>query len=342
MDCVTALLPRVVVTGHRFATLAPEREVLSGVAELHEAKPMTQEELVAATRDADAVLNQTCQFDATVIAALRRCRVIQTYGVGVDSVDVTAATTRGIFVCHVPDYCVEEVATHTFALLLAFERRVPQLMQSLREGVWLGPTAFPMRRLAGRTLGLLGFGRIARRVAQMAVGFGLTVLAHDPEISSDDTRAAGAEWLPLADLLTRSDYLSVHVPLLPVTRGLLRADTLAMLRPSAVVINTSRGAVIDQAALIDALQAGRLRGAALDVFEEEPTESMSPLVRLPSVVLTPHLAWYSEEAQDEVKRRAAEEVRRVLTGKAPRHPVNRPSEGAVSSRPDDPRGGSPC
>jgi D-3-phosphoglycerate dehydrogenase len=332
----------VVVTGHRFATLEPEREVLRGVAELHEVHPGTPEELVLATRDADAILNQTCRLDATVIAALRRCRVIQTYGVGVDSVDVAAATTRGIFVCHVPDYCVDEVATHTLALLLAFERRVPQLMERLREGVWLGPTAFPMHRLAGRTLGLLGFGRIARRVALMSAGFGLTVLTHDPEVTFDDTRAAGAEWLPLPRLLTRSDYLSVHVPLLPATRGLLGADALALLRPEAVVINTSRGAVIDQAALIDALQKGRLRGAALDVFEEEPLDAASPLVRLSSVVLTPHLAWYSEEAQDEVKRRAAEEVRRVLTGNPPRHPVNRPAEGTVSPRPDNPRGGVPC
>jgi D-3-phosphoglycerate dehydrogenase len=336
-----ASLSRVAVTGHRFATLAPEREVLRGIADLYEVHPGTQGDLIDAIRDADAVLNQTCQLDATVIAALGRCRVIQTYGVGVDSVDVAAATARGIVVCHVPDYCVEEVATHTLALVLAFERRVPQLMQGLRDGVWLGPTAFPMHRLAGRTLGLLGFGRIARRVAQMAVGFGLVVLTHDPEVTPDAARRADAEWLPLARLLTRSDYLSVHVPLLPATRGFLGVDALARLRPDAVVINTSRGAVIHQAALIEALEMGRLRGAALDVFEEEPLEPTSTLLRLRNVVLTPHLAWYSEEAQEEVKRRAAEEVRRVLTGEPPRHPVNRPSEDAIRRR-DDARGGPPC
>jgi len=313
---------RAVVVGHRFENLDFEREILAPVAQVFEVHPQNDDELIGAIADADAILKQNCELGPTIIAALARCRVIVTYGVGVDTIDVDAATARGILVCNVPDYCIEEVATHTLALLLTFERKIPQMMARLRGGHWEGPEAYTIHRLTGRTLGLLGFGRIGQRVGALGAAFGLRVLAHDPYLTSEQVRRAGAEWIPLDDLWTRSDYLSVHCPLTRETKEMIGATELARMREDAVLINTSRGRVVHEEALIEALKAGRLRGAALDVFQDEPIAPTHPLLALDNVIVTPHLAWYSDRAQSDVRLRAAEEVRRVLLGSPPKHPVN--------------------
>lgn len=323
-------LSQVVVTGARFGSLAPERQILEGVAEVREASPRGRQELLAATQDADAILNQTCSLDAEVIAALARCRVIVQYGVGADSIDIEAATRRSIQVCHVPDYCTEEVTAHTWALLLGFERKIPQMLNRLRAGHWDIVPTHQIHRLAGRTLGLLGFGRIARRVAAVGAAFGMRLLAHDPFVEPVPMAAAGAESTALDHLMARSDYVSIHVPLTPATRGLVGAELLALVCPGAVLVNTSRGKVVREDALIAALREGRLRGAALDVFEDEPLPPAHPFREMDNVVLSPHVGWYSVEAREEVRRRAAEEVRSVLLGEPPRHPVNRPG-GAPGS-----------
>lgn len=313
----------MVVTGYRFRDLEPERRILAPIATVTGVQPQSRDELITATAHADAILNQLCMIDADTIAALECCRVIVICGVGVDSVDIEAATARGIMVCNVPDYCTEEVATHTLALLLAFERRVPHMMAHLRGGQWDDPHAYVIRRLAGRTLGLLGFGRIARRVGALAAAFGLHVLTSDPYVPPEQTREAGVEWVPLDSLLARSDYLSLHTPLTPETRRLIGAEALAKMRAGAVLINTSRGKIVDEEALIAALRDGRLRGAALDVFQEEPIVPTNPLLQMDNVIVTPHLAWYSEEAQTEVRQQAAQEIHRVLLGEPARNPVNR-------------------
>lgn len=308
-----------VVAGHSFRDLDIERATLADVAEVIESQPSCRAEIIAAAQDADAILNQNSQIDAEVIAALKRCRVIVAYGIGTDKIDLDAANRRAIQVCNVPDYCLEEVATHAIALLLAFERRVPQTMAALKAGSWPAPETGDSRRLQGRVLGCLGYGRIAQRVATIGRALGLSVIAHDPYAAPhmDDVALVSLE-----RLLEQSHYLAIHCPLTPETRGMVDAELLERMRPDAVLINASRGKIVQEQALVDALAAGRLRGAALDVFEQEPLPPASPLLAMPNVVLTPHTAWYSDEAQQELKRTVALEVRRVLCGEAPAHPVN--------------------
>lgn len=315
---------RAVVTGHSYMTMQPERDVLAGVAEVVETQPQNRDEVMAVVRDADAIMNQNSQIDKQVIAATTRCKIIVAYGVGTDKIDLETATEKGIQVCCVPDYCRDEVASHAMALLLAFERKVPQTMARLVAGHWEHPTPGSMQRLAGRTLGLLGFGRIAHRLAEMATPFGLNIITHDPYVSAEQVRAAGAKWVTLDELLTGSDYVSIHCPLTEITRGLFGAETLGRMRADAVLINTSRGKIVQEEALVAVLKAGRLRGAALDVFEVEPLSNTSPLLQMDNVVLTPHTAWYSDEAQEQLKHDVAEEVRRALMGEPPINPANQP------------------
>ena len=320
-------LQRVVVTGHSFATLDPERHVLDGVAKVIEAQPRTRDEVIAAARDADAIINQNSQIDAEVIAALRRCKVIVAYGIGTDKIAVDDAAKRGIFVCNVPNYCIDEVATHTLALLLGFERCVPHSMHRMQAGHYDHPQAGSIRRLAGRTLGLLGFGKIGRRVAALASPFGLRIAVHDPFVAPAMLEAEGFQPVDCDTLFAASDYVSIHCPLTDRTRGLVGAEAIAKMRTDAVLINVSRGKIVQEAALVGALAARRIRGAALDVFESEPLPATSVLRTLPNVVITPHIAWYSDESQLELKTVAAGEVRKVLTGQKPDNPVNRPTEG---------------
>lgn len=315
-------LRRVVITGHSFLNLDPEREVLAGVADVIETQPTGCEEVIAATRDADGIINQNSQISAEVVYALDKCKVIVAYGIGTDKIAIDAATRRGIHVCNVPNYCVDEVATHAIALILAFERNVMGSMRRLVSGHYDHPTPGSIRRLAGRTLGLLGFGRIGRRVAELARPFGLRLIVHDPFVKIEDLHTLDAKSVDFDTVLSASHYLSIHAPLNAETRGLIGASNLSKLRRDAVLINVSRGKIVQESALVDALQAGRLRGAALDVFETEPLSADSPLLRLPNVVLTPHTAWYSDESQQQLKFEAADEVRRVLCGERPRNPVN--------------------
>lgn len=313
-----------VVTGHSFPALDIERSVLDGVATLMDPQPADRRQLLAAVRNADAIMNQNSIIDAEVIAAAPHCRVIVPYGIGVDKIDIEAATAHGIQVCNVPHYCIEEVAIHTLALLLGFERGIARGDARIRAGHWDHPARGSMRRLSGRTLGLLGFGRIARTVAGVAKAMQLKVIAHDPMVTAEEMQREGVESVQIGDLALRSQYISIHCPLTPQTRGLIDAGFLAAMRNDAVLINASRGRIIQEAALVDALAKARIRGAALDVFEVEPTPADNPLLTMENVMLAPHVAWYSDESQDELKFTVADEVRRVLTGIAPRFPVNTP------------------
>ena len=314
---------RVVVTGHHFLSLEPERAVLADLADLVETQPHSREQVIAAARDADAILNQDGLLDAAVIGALQHCRVIVAYAVGTDRIDVDAATAHGIQVCNVPDYGLDEVAVHAIALLLAFERRIPQQAAAVRAGKWAQPPEGSSHRLAGRTLGIIGFGRIGRRVANLARAIGLRVIYADPHLTRDKVMDHDAENVGLEELLRGADYISLHCPLTAHTRGMLNAASFAKMKRDAVLINVARGPILDEAALIEALRAGRLRGAALDVLEHEPTPADNPLLSMPNVIITPHTAWYTEESQQRLKTGAAEEVRRVLLGEPPHSPVNR-------------------
>jgi len=301
-----------------------ERRILGEVgARLVEQPCPTEEELIQHGREAAAILTLDEPLTAGVIASLTRCRVISRFGIGVDKVDLGAATAAGIVVTNVPDYCVDEASDHAVALLLAVERRIPALDAAVRQGRWdTAAVAGRVRRLRGRRAGVIGFGRLGARFAHKAAALGLDVCVHDPYVADAEIEAAGARPLPLEELLASSDIVSLHVPLTAGTHHLLDRRRLFSMREGAVLVNTSRGALVDEEALVDALAEGRLGGAGLDVFEQEPPGPGHPLLALPNVVVTSHSSHYSLESGTEMRERAFGSVADVLAGRPPRSPVN--------------------
>ncbi|MDQ7800922.1 MAG: C-terminal binding protein [Armatimonadota bacterium] len=315
---------KVVVTDSVFPHLEVERRILGEIgADLVALQAHRDDELLEPVADADALLVCFAPVTARVVEAARRCRIIARYGIGVDNVDVRTATARGIVVTNVPDYCVDEVSDHALALVLACARKVVWLDRNVRAGRWDARDAVPVHRLSGQVLGLVGFGKIPRLVARKAQAFGMRVLSFDPYVDPAVMRELGVEPAGLRDLLQRSDYVSVHAPLTPQTEGLIDEAALRWMKPTAYLVNTARGRIVDEGALVRALERGWIAGAALDVLPTEPPPPEDPLLRLDRVILTPHVAFYSEESLQELQRKAAEEVVRVLTGQAPRYPVNR-------------------
>jgi D-3-phosphoglycerate dehydrogenase len=314
----------VAVTDSVFPSLEPEHRVLDPLGvELRPGQCRSEDEVIALTQEADAVLNCYAKMTARVIAELKRCRVIARYGIGVDNVDIAAATRAKIVVTNVPDYCVDEVSDHGLALFLALARRVVAADSAVKGGAWDVVAHKGIRRLRGQTLGLLGFGKIARALAVKAQALGMQVLAFDPFVDAETMARLKVRAADMDTLLTESDAVSVHVPLSPETRGIIGERALARMKPTAFLINTSRGGLVDEQALAAALTAGRLAGAALDVVEKEPPPPDHPLRKAPNVILTPHLAFYSREAVVELQTKVAEEAARALRGEPPRSPVNR-------------------
>lgn len=300
---------RVVVSPHRFLDLEPEQAVLSDVgAEL--APASDERDFARRAPDADVLLiSSLTTVGRALIERLETCRAIVRYGVGVNNIDVAAATEAGIPVGNVVDASIDEVADHAVLLALACWRRLTDAQMALRAGTWsVGPLE-GTRRMAGATAGILGLGRIGRAVARRLEAFGMTVVGYDPYL-------ADAPWqlLELDDLLARADLVSVHLPLTDETRRLLTEERLRLLEPHAVVVNVSRGGILDEAALARLLAEGRLRGAGLDVFEREPLLEDDPLRDAPHLVATPHVAWYSEDAVRDLQRKAAEQAVRALRG----------------------------
>jgi D-3-phosphoglycerate dehydrogenase len=314
----------VVVTDHVFPGLDQERAILGAAGhELrYERDARSPEDVVAAASGAVAVLNCYAPMPAEVIASLVGCRIIARYGIGLDTIDIPAATERGILVSNVPDYCIDEVSDHALALILALGRGVVRLDRSVRAGSWNPMVARPLHRLRGRTLGLVGFGRIARRLAEKAAAIGFEILATDPYVPADAVAAAGVRAVGLEELLERADVVSVHAPMTEENRHLIAAPELGRMRPGALLINTSRGPLVDLVAVREALDAGHLGGAALDVLESEPPAPDDPLFERDDVVVTPHAAFYSEEAVEEQQRKAAEQVVEALAGRVPPYAVN--------------------
>jgi D-3-phosphoglycerate dehydrogenase len=313
---------QVAVADSVFPTLDPARAVLSKIAaNLSLADQPTPDAIVRVARDADAVLVTYAKITADMIRQMSRCRIIARFGIGVDNVDIGAATAAGIIVTRVPDYCIDEVSDHTLALLLALARKIPFANSSVHAGRWEMSSVAPIHRLRGRVLGLVGFGRIPRLVAPKAKAFGLKVVTSDPFVPQDIVISAGVERVAFAELVKVSDYISIHTPLMPETEGLFNADVFPQMKPTAYLINTARGPIVDEEALAHALDAGQLAGAALDVLSQEPPTG-SPLLGRNNVILTPHMSFYSIESLVELQTKAAEEVVRVLTGQSPCNPVN--------------------
>jgi D-3-phosphoglycerate dehydrogenase len=313
---------QVAVSDSVFPNLDPARAVLSKIgAELHLAAENNADAILRVAKDADALLATYAKITAEMIRQMSRCRIISRFGIGVDNVDIPAATERGIVVTKVPDYCIDEVSDHTMALLLSAVRKIPLANSMVHAGRWEMPAVVPIHRLRGTVLGLVGFGRIPQLVAPKAKSFGIRVVSYDPYIPKDIFERAGVQGVEFAELLKISDYVSIHSPLLTETQSLFNADVFRQMKPGSYLINTARGPIVDEAALAKALDAGQLAGAALDVMPKEPP-SGSPLFGRPNVIITPHTSFYSEESLVDLQTKAAEEVVRVLKGEAPRNPVN--------------------
>jgi D-3-phosphoglycerate dehydrogenase len=310
---------RAVITDHHYHDIAGAERVLAEAGvELVIGQCKGEDEAIRLGRDADAVINQHCPVTDRVLAAWPRCRGVVHFGKGVDNIDVAAATRRGIWVANVRDANWDEVSNHVLALMLAWARGLIPFDRHVRAGGWSYRGAVPRHRLAGQTLGLVGFGDIARLLAAKARGLGMTVLAYARRPFATE----GVEQVELQELLRRADVVSIHVPLTAETRGLIGARELGLMKPGAFLINTARGAVIDQPALVAALRDGRLAGAGLDVTDPEPPPPDDPLLALDNVILTPHVAWYSEESREHVTVEAAREAVRLARGDRPRSPVD--------------------
>ncbi len=302
-----------------------EREVLTARgAELVLGRCTTDEEVVAIAADAPAILNSMYWMGPELFEQLPELRVVVRGGVGFDNIDIDAATRAGVVVCNVIDYGSDEVANHAFALLLALNRKLVPLDRALHQGSNQPPhLAMPHTgRFAGETLGLVSFGTIARAVARRAAGFDMRVVAYDPFVQPDTARSLGVELTTLDDVLSRADYLSIHTPLSAATRGLIGAKELALMKPSAYLVLTSRGGIVDEAALAEALREGRLAGAGVDVWDREPPDPRHPLLQLDNVIGTMHVAWYSEVSVVALRRWFAESAIDVLDGIMPRSIVN--------------------
>ena len=316
----------VVIADDRYAAYDEERAVLAPLdARIEIFSSSSAAEALRVFANADALLVNLFTVTAQIVGGLSRCRIISRYGVGYDNVDVDAATRRGIWVASVPDYCFEDVAEHALALLLGCIRGIAYKDRMVRAGRWNLNKNHPLHRIAGRTLGILGFGKTAKCLHRKTSCLGFSrVLVCDPFLSASTISRAGGTPVDLATLLCESDCISIHIPLTPGNRHMIGRPELARMKPGTILVNTSRGPVLDEAALADALREGRLGGAGLDVFEAEPLPLDSPLRTLENVILTDHAGWYSEESVTDLKTKAAKNVAAVLSGGVPLYPVNTP------------------
>ena len=308
----------VVVTDQVFPSIETETQLLAAIGARFKVADGTAEGVARVGGDADALLNTYLPITDDLLGQLPACKIVARYGIGVDNVDLAAAARRGVVVTNVPDYSVEEVAVHTLGLLLALTRRLPEASALVRRGGWGLDGLRPIRRLSTQRAGLVGFGRIARRLAGYLGAIGCEVVVHDPLVQPGP---GIPPLLPLPDLLRGCDVVSLHAPLTPQTRGLISGAELAMMKPGAVLINTARGGLVDVDAVIGALRAGQLRAAALDVLDAEPPAAGRLPADLPGLLVTPHMAYYSEESIAESQRKAVTQVIKVLTGGQPDYPV---------------------
>jgi len=315
--------PVIAVTDSVFPTLDPAKAALARLNPTYRmAKSASADDILAVARDADALLITYAKITREIIGQLTKCKAIGRFGLGVDNIDLPAAKEKGIAVNYVPDYCIREVSDHTMALLLSLIRKVPLSNKLVQAGRWEMPAVVPIRRIEGTVLGLVGFGHIPRLVAPKAQAFGIKVIAYDPFAKAELFKAANVESVDFDTLLQRSDYVSVHAPLIAQTRGMMNANAFAKMKKGAYIVNTARGPLIDEPALIAALDAGQVGGAGLDVVATEPLAKDSPLLGRDNVIVSPHTAFYSIEALEELQSKCASDVARVLSGEKAVYPIS--------------------
>ena len=315
---------KIVITDYQYETIEPQREVVRAFpeAELIDLQCRTEEDVIRLAGDADILLNQYAPMNARVIGELKHCKAIIRYGIGVDTVDIEAATKRGIYVCNVPDYGVDETSNQTIAMILAMARKLPIIHADVRRGGWGLSSGKPMYRFAGSTIGFVGLGRIASAVVEKLRPFGLKMIAYDPYIAADKAEAMGVKLVDFDTLLKTSDYVTIHCPATAENRHMFSAEAFSLMKPTAFLINCARGSIVDTQALIEALQTGKIAGAALDVIEKEPIEKDNPLLAMDNVIIVSHFGGYSEEAIVSLQTKAAQEAVNILSGNKPFNAVN--------------------
>lgn len=327
MSTAPSSSPNIVITDCDHANIEPESRVFAEAGfDVKLAECKTSEDVIEQARDADAIINQYAPIDESVLAALERCKIVVRYGVGVDTVDVDAASRKGVWVVNVPDYGVEEVSDHALAMMMNLFRGIGRFDRAVRAGEWNVNMIHQLFRVSNLTVGVLGCGRIGAAFARKARCLGMRVLGYDASGVPEELVRDGVEQVDFNELLTSSDAISLHLPLTEKTHHLIGAEQFRQMKSRMYLINTARGSLVDSAALLEALNEGVIAGAALDVLETEPPEKGDALVFHDRVVITPHSAWYSEESYEELKSGAAREVVRVLMGEHPRSPVNELTE----------------
>lgn len=316
---------KVVITDCDHGSIEEEKEEFARIGgELILAQVRGEEELIRACREADGLINQYALLTRRVLEHLPKCKVVARYGVGVDSIDLKAATDLGIVVANVPDYCIEEVAGHAVALILTLARKTAFFDRSVKSGRWDFHLGVPINRMKGKSLGLIGSGRIGLEVAKIMSAFGIRVQAYDPYLTESPE---GIQLREFETVLSESDFISIHCPLNESTLHLIGEKEFKKMRKKPILINTSRGPIVDEKALVRALEEGQISGAGLDVLEKEPPETGNPLLRMENVILSPHAGFYSVESISELKRRTAKNVSEVLQGRWPGTAVNRDVKG---------------
>ncbi len=314
---------KVLIADSRYPAYDEEKAVLEKIdAEVIIESSDSEDALAAAVADVDGLIVNLAPVTAKVVSAMDKCKCVSRYGVGYDNVDTAALKEKGIYLANVPDYCGEDVSDHAFALFMDCVRKISRKDRLVRQGQWNLSGVQDVFRICGRTFGFVGYGMIARYFHRKLAGFNLArVLIADPYVSPEAAAEAGAELVELAELCREADFISIHVPLLPSTRGLIGAGEFELMKATAIVVNTSRGPLIDEKALVDALKSGRIACAGLDVFATEPLEAGSELRKLDNVTLTDHAGWYSVESMVELKTKAAQNIADTLIDGKPKYMV---------------------
>lgn len=321
--------PKVIITDYDYGNIDIERSILEKVgAEVIGLQAKREEDLFDAATDCAAMMNQYARIGRETITRMQKCEVIARYGVGVDIVDVAAATEQKILVTNVRDYCTEEVADHAISLWLTLARKLPDYDRATHKGIWRWQSGKPIYRLRDRTMGVVSFGKIGQAISARARAFGVNVIAFDPFLPAQVAKEHGVELVSKEDLLARSDYILMQAPMTPDTRHFLSDAEFSAMKPGAILVNTGRGPTVDNRALFRALTDGHLAAAGLDDPEEEPAKRSewnpddNPIFTLPNVVVTPHAAYYSEESIAAARVTAATQVAKVLSRQKPDYPVN--------------------
>jgi len=314
---------KVVITDYEYETTANEERIIKEAGgTLFPTQCKTEEDIIEVAHDAVGLIVQYKQITSRIMDALKNLRVISRYAVGVDTIDVAAATERGIYVANVPYYCQDEVSDHVIAMLMSFSRKIIVADRFVKSNNWDFKLTKPIHRSASTVVGFVGFGKIPKNLASKLRALGFDLIAYAPRTDQKTMAHYGVRKVEFEDIFNHSDFVSLHVPLNDKTRGLIGPSQLSKMKPSAYLINTARGPIVDEAALVNALQKGEIAGAALDVVEKEPINPDNPLLKMENVIINPHMAWYSEEAQTELQTRAAENVASVLKGGVPKYWFN--------------------